>query len=110
MCRRWIERTRAPLARRGFGFAPQQEPWVQTRLGLRDGRILDEMKVQTATGELLGGADAVLHLATFIWWARPLNLLARMPGGRALLRRLYNYFAKKRGCDAGQCRLPEKTP
>ena len=80
---------------RGFRLAALQEPWVQRRLALHDA-IPPELKVETADGQLLGGADALLYLARYIWWARPLALVAPLPGFRTLLRRLYRPLATHR--------------
>jgi predicted DCC family thiol-disulfide oxidoreductase YuxK len=71
--------------------------------GVRD--ELTEMKLRTASGEILGGADALIYLAKYFWWGRGLRLVARVPGVKFVLRRAYAGFAKRRHCLKGGCRL-----
>ncbi len=101
LCSGLINRLRGPLVRRGYLAAPLQRGWVQERLGLRPERALDEMRVLTAGGEILGGADAVVHLAKRIWWAWPLAAVAQIPGALPVLRSLYRFVARRRRCVAG---------
>lgn len=58
----------------------------------------DEMKVVTAAGDVLGGADAVVHLARQIWWAWPLWLVSYVPGMVPVLRWGYRQVAQRRHC------------
>lgn len=104
VCRRWVERLRAPLSKHGFQFAPQQGEFAQKELGLNPGEIFPEMKVITGEGRLLGGADAGLYMARLVWWARPFWLLSRLPGGLRIARRVYAYVAARRECDAEKCK------
>ena len=86
------------FAARGFQFEPLQSEWVQQRLNLTKEQALEEMRVLTSTGEVLGGADAVILLARQLWWAAPLAWLARMPWSHAILHRLYRWVAAHRTC------------
>lgn len=86
------------LRQRGFGLAPLQAPWVAERLGMAPNELLEEMKVSTSEGILLGGGDAVAFLAHEIWWAWPLYWAAQLPFGMALLRRAYRWVATRRAC------------
>jgi predicted DCC family thiol-disulfide oxidoreductase YuxK len=100
VCAGLARRFRPLLARRGFAVVPLQSPWMSSRLrfsyGIPQERLLDEMRVLTADGRALGGADALLFLASRIWWARPLAALGSRPLTRALLGRAYRWFAARR--------------
>jgi predicted DCC family thiol-disulfide oxidoreductase YuxK len=100
MCRNMMRRFERTFTSRGFVFAPLQ-------LELKPGERPTEMRVRTADGRDLGGADAVLFLAGFVWWGRPLRWFAKIPGARRLLYRIYREIASRRSCDNGACLLPE---
>ncbi len=94
--------------RRGFLFLPLQTNWVMKRFDLEPGAPLDEMRVLTAEGRDIGGADAVIFLAWQIWWAWPFAALARLPGMHKLLDRGYRWIAAHRGCNHIACSLPPR--
>ncbi|MCH7848545.1 MAG: DUF393 domain-containing protein [Planctomycetes bacterium] len=98
MCSRWAGRFTNVLLRRRFLTAPLQRGWVQQRLKLDSKDALTEMRVLSADGELLGGAAAVVYLAGRIWWARPLAVIANLPGVMGVLSRSYRFIARRRGC------------
>jgi predicted DCC family thiol-disulfide oxidoreductase YuxK len=100
MCRDMVRRVDRTFTSRGFAFAPLQ-------LELKPGQRPTEMRVRTSDGAEFGGAEAVLYLAGFIWWARPLRWIAKLPGAKALLDRIYQGIAARRSCDSGACFLPE---
>ena len=100
MCREMMRRFENTFTSRRFAFAPLQ-------LELKPGERPNEMRVRTADGRDFGGADAVLYLAGFVWWGRPLRWFAKLPGGKKGLRRLYREIASRRSCDNGACVLPE---
>lgn len=100
MCRNMMRRFERTFTTRGFIFAPLQ-------LELRPGERPNEMRVRTADCAEFGGADAVLFLARFVWWGRPLLWLAKLPGAKRLLHRIYREVASRRSCDNGACLLPE---
>lgn len=104
-CRNVARRARPMLRRRGFDLAPLQDPWVAPRLGIGGDELLREMKILTPQGASVGGADAIVCLAHFIWWARPLRLVARVPGMMPLLRRVYRWLAGHRYCISGACQI-----
>ena len=97
------------VRRRGFALSALQTPWVQERLGLRPGEPLAEMRVLTAGGDPLGGADALLYVARRIWWAWPLYAVGRLPMVMPLLRRAYGWIAGRRDCINGACRVPRRS-
>ena len=92
---RWFEDF---FAARGFHFEPLQREWVQQRLNLTEKQALEEMRVLTSTGEVFGGADAVILLARQVWWTAPLAWLARLSSGHAILHRFYRWIAAYRTC------------
>jgi predicted DCC family thiol-disulfide oxidoreductase YuxK len=100
MCRDMMRRFEKTFSSRGFAFAPLQ-------LELKSRTRPTEMRVRTSDGVEFGGADAVVYLAEFVWWARPLRWFARLPGARALLDQIYQGIAARRSCDSGACLLPE---
>jgi hypothetical protein len=66
-------------------------------------QLLFEMKVLTAEGKQLGGADALVFLASAIWWTWPVHALARLPGVLPLLRAAYGRAAPHRRCTEASC-------
>jgi hypothetical protein len=100
MCRDMMRRFNRTVASRGFAFAP-----LQTEL--EPGDRPTEMRLRAADGREFGGAEAVLFLAKFVWWAQPLRWFAKLPGAEKLLRRIYAEIASRRSCDDGPCLLPE---
>jgi predicted DCC family thiol-disulfide oxidoreductase YuxK len=97
-CRRWADRGHDVLSRRGLHLAPLQSEWVRIRLGLNEAEPPTEMKLLLTDGRLFGGADALIQIARFIWWAWPFYLLAQLPGVRPMLRVVYRYIAGNRYC------------
>ncbi len=98
-CRSLARRFRSTLEKRGFGLAPLQDPRVAVLLALPPSALLQEMRVLTPAGEVLGGAQAVAFLAGQIWWAWPVHAAARLPGMESLLRAGYRWVADRRhGC------------
>jgi predicted DCC family thiol-disulfide oxidoreductase YuxK len=105
LCVRLAGRWSPPLYRRGFALSPLQSPGMRERLGMKPGELFGEMKLIMADGAVVGGADAVICLAKHIWWARPLYWLAHIPGASVLLRKVYKWFARRRRCCGGVCKL-----
>jgi len=102
-CTRWAWRLMYFAGPRGFHLAPLQAPWVRPALNLSSNELLEELRVLTAQGEVYGGADAILHLAEQIPWARPLAWLARAPGVRSALRAAYRWVARHRHALSKAC-------
>jgi len=88
------------LVPRGFALAPLQDRRVADLLGLPQEELLREMRVLTVAGKHYGGADAVIFLASCVWWAWPLVALAQLPGVTSLLRAAYRRIAARRSCAA----------
>lgn len=94
------------LARHGMRVVPLQSPDAAQELGVPPERLLDEMRLRTAGGEVFGGADAMVEIGRRIWWTSPLWLLSRAPGVMWILRRAYRKVAASRSCRHGACALP----
>ena len=92
------------LEHRGFVLAPLQTDWVRKCLCLPEEQLLSEMRVLTPNGSLIGGADAIVHLCRFIWWAWPYYAVAQLPGIRQTFRMGYRWIARHRRCIGGSCR------
>ena len=84
-CTAWARRAERVLGRRGYAFRPLP---VQT----------EEMKVVTASGDVLGGAEAVVYLTRQVWWAWPVWALSRLPGLMRLFDHAYRWIASRRHC------------
>lgn len=105
-CTMFARRFAGIFGRRGFTFAPLQTPSLQTRLRSRAADPLAEMRVLTAEGADLGGADALIFLARRVWWMWPLYATAQLPGLRSALRRVYRWVAARRRCAGHTCAIP----
>jgi predicted DCC family thiol-disulfide oxidoreductase YuxK len=103
ICTGLITRWGHRLRRAGFRLAPLQLPAIQRRLSLTG--IPDEMKLITAQGEIIGGADAVVAIVEGLGLSHDLAEGARSPLIRPLLRQLYAAVAKHRSCAGGACRI-----
>lgn len=104
-CCGWEGRFKKVLLRRRILTAPLQRGWVQERLELDADDAFTEMRVLTASGEVLGGAAAMVYLAWHIWWAKPLAAIAKFPGVMRQLDRLYRYMAHHRYCQSTNCKV-----
>lgn len=100
-CTRSAQRFDRIFRRRGFVFLPLQTNWVMKRLELEPGAPLEEVRVLTAAGRDIGGAEAVIFLARQIWWGWPFVAIARLPGLHKFLdpgyRRIAAIASLKRG-------------
>jgi alginate O-acetyltransferase complex protein AlgI len=93
------------LARRRFLFVPLQSPEAPALTHLSEAELRREMKLRLADGRVLGGPDALLHLARSVPWARPLAWLARTRFVRPMLHRTYARFARNRYRFSSACRI-----
>jgi predicted DCC family thiol-disulfide oxidoreductase YuxK len=102
-CRSWVRRLEPVLSPRGFAFVPLQTPWVREHFRLPDEQLLSEMRVLVRSGETYGGANAIVAVAKYVWWAWPLVAVAYVPGMRLMLRAAYHHVAGRRYCFDGAC-------
>jgi predicted DCC family thiol-disulfide oxidoreductase YuxK len=108
-CLRCVRFLRPILALRSFLFAPLDTPWVRRSLRLSDGELFSEMRLLLPDGEVFSGADAIIEVAKYVWWARPLVALARIPGVRRAMRAGYRWVAANRSCMSDACSVrPQK--
>lgn len=109
-CRSWVLRLQPILAPRGFTFLALQTPWVREHFRLPEEQLLSEMRLLLPTGEVYDGADAIVALARYVWWARLFALAAVLPGVRPLLRAAYRYVARHRTCSSHACSSEFRVP
>ena len=89
----------------GFDFEPLQDPKVEQKLGLSEGQLPEEMKLETPAGRILGGVDAVSYVARRVWWMFPLHLLLMFPLVDPFARVIYTQIARNRGRISHACHL-----
>ncbi len=97
-CTAAVRRFERLLARHRFAVVPLQSPGAAARLGVPDERLLDEIRLQLASGEVFGGATAVVEVARRIWWTWPLWALSRVPGVMRGMDAAYRRVANSRYC------------
>ena len=94
--------------RRGFFFLPLQTKWLMERLDLAAGAPVEELRLLTADGRDIGGAEAIIFLSREIWWTWPFAALAQLPGMHKRLDRGYRWIAARRVCDHVRCSLEKQ--
>jgi predicted DCC family thiol-disulfide oxidoreductase YuxK len=109
VCTSLVRRFRRTFEKRGFGLAALQDPRVAALLALPPEDLLREMRVITNEGEIHGGAEAVVYLASQVWWAWPLYAAAQLPGVPRILDAGYRWFADHRPCFSGTCSVARKN-
>ena len=83
----------------GLRIEPLQSP--RWRPLISDG--IDEMKLVRADGTAIGGGDAVIELARRLPALAGVYLWTLVPGVPALIRLVYRFIARHRGCAGGAC-------
>jgi len=109
VCTRSAHHLHRTLERRGYELVPLQSPGVPEITGVPRDELMREVKLLTPEHRLLGGVDAILHVARTIWWARPLCGIARLPGIKPLLVRVYRLIAANRYRISTTCRIETTT-
>ncbi|HVV01667.1 MAG TPA: MBOAT family protein, partial [Verrucomicrobiae bacterium] len=100
-----VRRFHPLLCHHGFETAALQTPWVRDRIEAEGKEMLAEMRLITPSGQIFGGADALIEIAHRIWWARPLSWVLGIPPLRFVSRKAYGWVARNRGCLGGACRI-----
>lgn len=91
-CQRNYARFGAMTERRGFSWAPIQDDRVREFLGLENSSDRPpELKLLTRKGRLLGGWQAIAFVCKYVWWARPLWVLSRVPVVRSVLSAIFRW-------------------
>lgn len=104
-CRNLAARFQPIYQPRGFVLTQLGTPWIAAAINLQRTERPSEMRVWTNDGRDFGGAEAVVFLAGFVWWGKPLTWLDKLPGAKIVLRRIYRKIAARRSCDGGACQL-----
>jgi predicted DCC family thiol-disulfide oxidoreductase YuxK len=108
-CRAMARRTRRLLAGRRLELLPLQTPWVKAKLGLPEPELLEEMRLLQQDGKYFGGADAVLEIGRYFWWAWPLRQIGRIPAVTQVLRVVYRWIARNRNCATRNCTIKRQS-
>ena len=80
-----------------------QDARVRALLGMTQTELLREMRLVLSDGRRFGGGDVLIALGEEIWWARPLEWMARLPGARRWMQSWYRWVAARRGCASAMC-------
>jgi len=104
-CSRWVKYWAGTLARSGFEIASLDEPWVAERLRMPHEELLTDIRLLTAGGQLISGADVYLYVTRRIWWAWPFYAIFSLPGFNRLMHAGYRRFARNRYCVSHACKL-----
>lgn len=98
------------FARRGFQWLPLQTPGTAARLGVSEGRLMEEMWVQLADGRVVSGVNSWAQLMRSVWWMWPFGILLGVPGINAMARVVYRWIARNRHCFGGSCKIHTHKP
>ena len=104
-CSRWVKYWAGTLGRRGFEIASLDEPWVADTIKMPHEELLTDIRLLTADGQLISGADVYLYVTRCIWWARPFYAIFSLPGFNRLIHLGYRWFARNRYCVSHACKL-----
>jgi len=104
-CSRWVNYWAGTLARRGFDVASLGEPWVADKIKMTPEALITDIRLLTADGALISGADVYLYVARRIWWAWPFYAIFSLPGFNRLIRVGYRWFAQNRHHISHVCKL-----
>jgi predicted DCC family thiol-disulfide oxidoreductase YuxK len=110
LCTKAYQRFGPMTERRGFSWAPLQDHRVRDFLGLEGDELPPELKLLTRKGRLLGGIDAIAFICKYIWWARPVWLLNRVPGVHEAMAMTYRWIARHRRKLSGTCGFDPRQP
>jgi predicted DCC family thiol-disulfide oxidoreductase YuxK len=79
-CSRWVRYWARILERWGFAVASLDEPWVAEKIKTPREEVLTDIRLLTADGQLISGADVYLYVTRRIWWAWPFYALFQSAG------------------------------
>lgn len=95
-CSQWVKYWAGTLGRHGFEIASLDEPWVAERLKMPHVERLTDIRLLTAGGQLISGADVYLYVTRRVWWAWPFYAVFSLPGFHRLIHVGYRWFARNR--------------
>jgi predicted DCC family thiol-disulfide oxidoreductase YuxK len=104
-CSGWVMYWAGTLARHGFEIASLDEPWVAERLDMPHAELVTDIRLLTAAGDLVSGADVYLYVTRRIWWAWPFFVIFSLPGFKWLIHVGYRWFARNRYFVSSTCKL-----
>jgi predicted DCC family thiol-disulfide oxidoreductase YuxK len=104
-CSRWVRYWAGTLERQGFAIASLDEPWVAEKINTPREELLTDIRLLTADGQLISGADVYLYVTRRIWWAWPFYAFFSLPGFNRLIHLGYRRFARNRYHISHACRL-----
>lgn len=104
-CSRWVKYWAGTLARHGFEIASLDEPWVAEKVSMPHPELITDIRLLTAEGELVSGADVYLYVTRRIWWAWPFYATFSLPLFNRLIHVGYRWFARNRYCVSRSCKL-----
>jgi predicted DCC family thiol-disulfide oxidoreductase YuxK len=104
-CSRWVRYWARILERWGFAVASLDEPWVAEKIKTPREEVLTDIRLLTADGQLISGADVYLYVTRRIWWAWPFYAFFSLPGFNRLIHLGYRRFARNRYHISHACRL-----
>ena len=104
-CSRWVRYWAGTLERQGFAIASLDEPWVAEKINTPREELLTDIRLLTADGQLISGADVYLYVTRRIWWAWPFYAFFSLPGFNLLMHLGYRRFARNRYHISHACRL-----
>jgi predicted DCC family thiol-disulfide oxidoreductase YuxK len=104
-CSRWVRYWAGTLERQGFAIASLDEPWVAEKINTPREELLTDIRLLTADGQLISGADVYLYVTRRIWWAWPFYAFFSLPGFNRLIHLGYRWFALNRYHISHACRL-----
>jgi predicted DCC family thiol-disulfide oxidoreductase YuxK len=107
-CSRWVRYWASTLERRGFAIASLDELWVAEKIKTPREELLTDIRLLTADGQLISGADVYLYVTRRIWWAWPFYAIFSLPGFNRLIHLGYRWFARNRYHISHACRLPSQ--
>jgi predicted DCC family thiol-disulfide oxidoreductase YuxK len=104
MCSNLTHNAKKLTAGQGLGFASLHSDWVKEKI--KDVKEpLKEMLILKPDGNIIGGADAMVHLARKIWFTRPIYWIYQIPGMKFVYKPVYAFIAKNRYCISKVCRI-----
>jgi predicted DCC family thiol-disulfide oxidoreductase YuxK len=104
-CSRWVRYWAGTLERQGFAIASLDETWVAEKMNTPREELLTDIRLLTADGQLISGADVYLYVTRRIWWAWPFYAFFSLPGFNRLIHLGYRWFARNRYHISHACRL-----